>query len=120
MGRESKKGVNNLFLSTRFLKAEEEGLKLDSKEFTIRSLGKKEIRNKYKLKGEEIWRKKTIKSFIQSHPKGTYIVMVAKHALTIKDGELLDWDNNKFEPTRKVVSAYQIEQKPEVVQLSLF
>lgn len=120
MGRESKKGVNNLFLSTRFLKAEEEGLKLDSKEFTIRSLGKKEIKNKYKLKGEEIWRKKTIKSFIQSHPKGTYIVMVAKHALTIKDGELLDWDNNKFEPTRKVVSAYQIEQKPEVVQLSLF
>jgi hypothetical protein len=120
MGREDKKGVNNLFLSTRFLKAEDEGLKLDNKEFTLRSLSTKEVKNKYKLKGEIVWRKKTLKSFIQSHPKGTYIVMVAKHALTVKDGELLDWENNKFEPTRKVMSAYQVEAKPQVTQLSLF
>lgn len=120
MGRENKKGVNNLLMTTRFIKAEEEGLTLDNKEFSIRKLGKKEIKNKYKLHGEVIWRKKTLKSFMQSHPKGTYLVLVAKHALTVKDGELLDWDNNKFEPTRKVMDAYQIDEKPQTVQLSLF
>lgn len=57
---------------------------------------------------------------MQSHPKGTYLVLVAKHALTVKDGELLDWDNNKFEPTRKVMDAYQIDEKIKEVQLSLF
>lgn len=120
MGREDKKGVNNLFMATRFIKAEDEGLTLDNKEFSIRKLGKKEIKNRYKLHGEVIWRKKTLKSFMQSHPKGTYLVLVAKHALTVKDGELLDWDNNKFEPTRKVMDAYQIDEKIKEVQLSLF
>lgn len=120
MGRESKKGTNNLLLTTRLLKAEEDGLTLGNKKFSLRKLGKEDIKNKYKLKGEVIWRKKTLKSFIQSHSKGTYMVLVAKHALTIKDGELLDWDNNKFEPTRKVMDAYKIEEKPQTVQLSLF
>jgi len=120
MGRENKKGVNNLLMTTRFIKAEDEGLTLDNKEFSIRKLGKKEVKNRYKLHGEVIWRKKTLKSFMQSHPKGTYLVLVAKHALTVKDGELLDWDNNKFEPTRKVMDAYQIDEKTKEVQLSLF
>jgi len=120
MGRESKKGTNNLLLTTRLLKAEEEGLTLGNKEFSLRKLGQSEVKNKYKLYGEVVWRKKTLKSFIQSHPKGTYMVLVAKHALTIKDGELLDWDNNKFEPTRKVMDAYQIDEKVKEVQLSLF
>jgi len=120
MGRESKKGTNNLLLTTRLLKAEEEGLTLGNKEFSLRKLGQSEVKNKYKLYGEVVWRKKTLKSFIQSHPKGTYMVLVAKHALTIKDGELLDWDNNKFEPTRKVMDAYKIEEKVKEVQLSLF
>lgn len=120
MGRENKKGVNNLLMTTRFIKAEDEGLTLDNKEFSIRKLGKREVKNRYKLHGEVIWRKKTLKSFMQSHPKGTYLVLVAKHALTVKDGELLDWDNNKFEPTRKVMDAYQIDEKTKEVQLSLF
>jgi len=120
MGRESKKGTNNLLLTSRLLKAEEEGLTLDNKEFSIRKLGRKEVKNRYKLHGDVIWRKKTLKSFMQSHPKGTYLVLVAKHALTVKDGELLDWDNNKFEPTRKVMDAYQIDEKVKEIQLSLF
>ena len=72
---------------------------------------------------EDIWRQKTLKSFVQAHPKGTFVVMVAKHALTIKDGELLDWDSNKFQPTRKVQDAYELKSltKNKVgTQLSLF
>jgi hypothetical protein len=48
------------------------------------------------------------------------MVLVARHALVVKDGELLDWENNKFEPTRKVMGAYKITEKSSVTQLSLF
>ena len=75
--------------------------------------------NRYKVKGEIIWRKKTLKSFIESHPKGTYLVTVANHALTVKDGELLDWGSNKFLPTRKVMEGYKMESNSnEGIQLS--
>jgi hypothetical protein len=120
-GREAKKGTNNLLMSSRLLKAQDDGLKLGNKEFDIYGLKKKEVKNRYKLKGEEIWRQKTLKSFMQSHPVGTFMVLVAKHALVVKDGELLDWENNKFEPTRKVMGAYKFtEKKNDPIQLSLF
>ena len=109
-----------MLLSTTFLKAQDDGLKLGNKVFDVYGLKKEEVKNKYKLKGEEIWRQKTLKSFIQSHPKGTFMVLVARHALVVKDGELLDWENNKFEPTRKVMGAYKITEKSSVTQLSLF
>jgi hypothetical protein len=47
------------------------------------------------------------------------MVMVAGHALTVKDGEVLDWNSNKFLPTRKVQAAYELNLKQEM-QLSLF
>jgi len=119
-GRKNKKGTDNMLLTSRFLKAEEDGLSIGNKEFSVFKLGRKETKNKYKLHGEEIWRKKTLKSFIQTNPKGTFMVMVSKHALTIKNGEVLDWENNKFLPTRKVESAYRLVEKPQVKQLSLF
>jgi len=119
-GRKEKKGVNGLVLASELLKAQDEGLKIGNKEFEVYGLKKNEVCNKYKLHGEEIWRKKTIKSFVQSHPVGTFLVMVANHALCIKDGELLDWDSNKFQPTRKVVSAYRLNSKSLSGQLSLF
>jgi len=120
-GREDRKGTSNLGLTSGLLKAEKDGLEIGNKNFSVKKLGKVDIKNMYKLKGDIIWRKKTLKSFIQSHPKGIYLVMVAKHALTIKDGELLDWENNKFEPTRKVMEAYELKNKNvSGVQLELF
>jgi hypothetical protein len=91
------------------LKAESNGLKIGNKEFKVTSLGKKDLKNRYKVNGEVIWRKKTLKSFIESHQKGTYFVSVANHALTVKDGELLDWGTNQFLPTRKVTDGYRLE-----------
>ena len=69
---------------------------------------------------EKVLRQKTLKSFIESHPKGTYIVTVAKHALTVKDGEVMDWNSNKFLPTRKIQGAYKIDSKEVDNQLKLF
>jgi len=119
-GRQDKKGVNGMVLASALLKAQDDGLVIGEKKYDVYGLKKSEVCNKYKLHGEEIWRKKTIKSFVQSHPVGTFLVMVANHALCIKDGELLDWDSNKFQPTRKVVSAYKLIGKNITNQLSLF
>ena len=123
--REDRKGTKNFMITSALLRMEEStnGFLIGDKRFSVRKMSKSETKNLYKIKGDAIWRQKTLKSFVQSHPKGTFIVMVAKHALTIKDGELLDWDSNKFQPTRKVQDAYQIKSltKSKVgTQLSLF
>jgi len=38
--------------------------------------------------------------------KGTYVVLVHKHALTIKDGVVVDNPNNRFDGYRRVVIGY--------------
>ena len=119
-GREDKRGTNNMNIVTQMLLAETSGIELEGKKFGVRVLGKNEIKNRYKLKGEVIFRKKTLKSFISSHMKGTYLVMIANHALTVKDGEVFDWKTNTFKPTTKVTAAYELIEKDNSGQLSLF
>ena len=119
-GRENKKGTDNLAIVTQMLKFEENGLQIGDKNLKVKVLGKSDTKNKYKLYGEIIWREKTLKSFVESHPKGTFLVMVAKHALVVKDGEVFDWNSNKFLPTRKVQAVYEIIEEKNETQLSLF
>ena len=119
-GRVDKKGTDNLAIVASMLKFEENGLQIGNKNLKVKKLGKVRTKNRYKLYGEVIWRNKTIKSFIESNPKGTYIVMVAKHALVVKDGEVFDWNTNKFLPTRKVQDVYEIKEEKSASQLSLF
>lgn len=120
--RENRQGVLNGMIASVFLRAEKAGLQVGKNLIAVSVLGKIHTKNRYTVKGETIWRKKTLKSFIETHQKGTYIVTVAGHALVVKSGELLDWDKMAFKPTRKVQAAYQIEvdRKNEAVQLSLF
>ena len=119
-GREDKKGTSNFAIYANMLRYEEEGMTIGNSKCEVKVLGKDRIKNQYKLYGEVIYRQKTIASFIKDNPKGTYVVGVAKHALTIKDGEVFDWNANKFKPTRKVQSAYEIKSKKSETQLSLF
>jgi hypothetical protein len=121
--REDKKGTMGAIIAAVFLRAADAGyaLRVGKKEIGVEVLSKSHIKNKYKLKGEIIWRKKTLKSFIESHKTGSYIVTVSGHALAVKDGELMDWDQMAYLPTRKVLAAYRVTtNKPEAVQLSLF
>jgi len=119
--RENRKGTMGAMIAAAFLKAEEAGMSVGKRQVKVSVLGKRDIKNKYKVKGEVIWRQKTLKSFIESHKTGSYIVTVSGHALTVKDGELLDWDAMAYKPTRKVQTAYKIEPvREKVVQLSLF
>lgn len=117
-GRPDKKGTPNENIIAQMLNYEQKGMTIGNKTYSVTVLGKTHTKNKYKLYGDIVWRKKTLKSFIESHPKGTYLVTVANHALTVKDGEVLDWSSNKFLPTRKIQNAYKIDNKN--AQLSLF
>jgi hypothetical protein len=118
--RRERSGVYNGILASQLLKAEEEGLTIGNREYSVQVLGKSDITNRYKVNSKIVYRQKTLKSFIESHLKGTYIVTVAKHAVCIKDGELHDWSSLTFKPTRRVLKAYKLEQKNQPVQLTLF
>ena len=47
----------------------------------------------------------TVKTFCNKFNKGTFIVTVAKHALTIKDGIVIDNPNYRFEGYRRIVES---------------
>lgn len=118
--RVDKRGTNNMNLFAQMLNWETTGFNIGGKKLSIRVLSKKETKNRYKVKGEVIWRKKTLKSFIASHRQGSYIVMVANHALSVVDGEVLDWGSNAFLPTRKVQAVYEVINNRIGAQLELF
>ena len=99
---------------------ENKAQKVGNIEVTFKELPVTETKNFYKLHGRVIPRDKTVKSFIKSNPVGTYIVLVAQHAFTIKDGVLIDNRGEEFRPTRKVQSAFKVAAKQPEIQLSLF
>ena len=118
--REDKKGTKNEYIISEMKKIQEEGLVLGDVIAKVKVLKGLDIKNRYKLYGELIDRKKTVKSFIKDHPKGNYIVTVSKHAFAIKDGKLIDNVGEEFRPTRKVDGAYEILLPKDSTQLSLF
>ena len=51
----------------------------------------------------------TVKTFMQQFKKGTFMILVHKHALVIKDGVLIDNGNYRFDGFRRPVeTAFQI------------
>ena len=123
MNRENNKGTKNYEIVKAMRKFKKEGLEIAGKTFKVDLLGKSRIRNTYKLHGELIDRKKTVKSFIKDNQKGTYVVLVSKHAFTVKDGVLIDNVGEEFRPTRKVLGAFSmklVEDNVSGEQLMLF
>ena len=106
--RKTKKGVDNTTIVSRMLIAEDKGLRVGKTRYSVSVLGTDRITNTYKLRGEVIKRKKTVKSFIKDNPKGNFIVTVSKHAFALVDGKLIDNKGEEFRPTRKVDGAYSI------------
>lgn len=115
--REDKKGT---FVELN-LKPNLKSHTVDGITFELSKVAKSKIVNTYKLYGELIDRQKTVKSFIKDNQKGTYIVLVSKHAFTVKDGVLIDNKGEEFRPTRKVTGAIKVDvNTPISTQLSLF
>jgi len=50
--------------------------------------------------------KYTVKTFCQKYGIGTYIVLVHKHALVIKDGIVVDNKDMQFDGYRRVILGY--------------
>ena len=117
-GREDRQGTR--FVDSTFLSIEGKLQEFGQVKVKFEKLPKEKIKNTYKLYGELIDRQKTVKSFIKTNPVGTFIVLVANHAFTIKDGVLIDNQGEEFRPTRKVQSAYRVIEETVDPQLKLF
>ena len=118
--REDRKGVPTKDLVENMSKLSEVGTaKIGTREVSFEVMAKPAITNMYKLYGEIIYRQKTVKSFLQDHKVGSYIVTVAKHAFAVVDGVLIDNVGTEYKPTRKVTGAYKVVDKTADVQLSL-
>ncbi len=85
--REDKKGVPTLAIM--------QGVKeLTDRELSINGKTIKEYltnpRKTYHLHGKDIARRNRVSTFIKEHNQGTYLILTGNHALTIKDGEMID------------------------------
>jgi len=122
--RKAKKGTNgtrNTLKGLRivsFNRSEGEQLSLfesnKSKRFQIEHLGDQPkdggnlVNPKYNWKGAPKVAY-SVKEFAQRFKKGTYVLLVKKHALTVKDGVIIDNPNMKFTGYRRPVqSAFKI------------
>ena len=116
--RLDRKGTANFMIRKGMQELEENGLELDNTKYHFTILNGRHIKNRYKLHGEIIDRRKTVKSFIKDHQKGSYVLLVANHAFTLRDGKLIDNSGEEFRPTRKVQDAFAVRK--ESGQLGLF
>jgi hypothetical protein len=105
--RQDNKGVRNMVGLTKDIENKE--LQLDGINFKCKLMDEDVLTNKYKVNGDVIARRKTVKSFIKDFSKGTYIVLVSGHALCVKDGVMIDNIGEEWRPTRKVEDAIEVE-----------
>jgi hypothetical protein len=119
-GRQDKKGTMNYQIIKTMAELQQNGMEIGSKKFTVEVLPTPLLTNRYKVHGKVYDRKKTVKSFIKSLPQGSFIVCVSNHAFAVKDGILIDNKGEEFRPTRKVLAAYALQEKPTYKQLELF
>jgi hypothetical protein len=85
--------------------------KIDDVEFDLQVLPESKVTNTYKLHGELIARKKTVKSFIKDFAEGIYLVLVSGHVFTVKNGLMIDNVGEEWRPTRKVESVFELKIK---------
>jgi hypothetical protein len=107
--REDKKGCKKMVSTAKKLEGETQ--KIDNVEFDLQVLPEDKVTNTYKLHGEVIARKKTVKSFIKDFAQGIYLVLVSGHVFTVKNGLMIDNVGEEWRPTRKVESVFELKLK---------
>lgn len=121
LGRKNRKGAKNMPIKLKDITSQDNPIQTAGDvKFKYKSIPALKLCNEYKLHGEVVHRKKTVKSFIDSFRKGTFLVFVSNHVFTVKDGVLIDNYGEEFRPTRKVLSAFEVNVVPNEVQLELF
>jgi len=115
--REHRKGVYGM--QDRLVSLSEETQECDGIRFDLNPIEDIKLKNIYKVHGELIERRKTVKSFIESFPAGTYLVLVSRHVFTVCDGIIIDNRGEEFRPTRRVESACEVVIHPTAIQEEL-
>ncbi len=115
--REDKKGVKSMEIIGKEVSLEGKTQEIDGIQFDLEVLPEEKVTNVYKLKGEEIARKKTVKSFIKDFRKGIYLVLVSGHVFTVKNGTMIDNVGEEWRPTRKVESVFELKLRNVLEQM---
>lgn len=85
--RKPKKGVYGAILHSAMVDLKEKESKINNK--TVVNVFNNPTKD-YKCGGKIVSRKTKVKSFIKDHPKGTFFITGRNHAMTIKDGVMID------------------------------
>ena len=113
--REDKKGCKEMNLTAKSIEGNIQ--KIGNVEFELEVLPEERVTNTYKLHGEIIARKKTVKSFLKDFTKGIYLVLVSGHVFTVKNGLMIDNVGEEWRPTRKVESVFELKLKNVLEQM---
>ena len=62
-----------------------------------------------KVKGETVKRQMTVGTFVKKNPKGTFFVLVRRHAFTIKDGVVIGNPEDSIKTKRPMRCAFEIK-----------
>ena len=62
-----------------------------------------------KVKGETVKRQMTVGTFVKKNPKGTFFVLVRRHAFTIKDGVVIGNPEDAIKTKRPMKAAFEIK-----------
>jgi len=62
-----------------------------------------------KVKGETVKRQMTVGTFVKKNPKGTFFVLVRRHAFTIKDGVVIGNPEDAVKTKRPMKAAFEIK-----------
>jgi hypothetical protein len=62
----------------------------------------------YHVYGKDFKRKNRVSTFIKEHSQGTYLILTSGHALTIKDGTMID-NITKGSGSKLITKAFKVE-----------
>ena len=62
----------------------------------------------YHVYGKDFKRKNRVSTFIKEHTQGTYLILTSSHALTIKDGVMID-NITKGSGSKLITRAFKVE-----------
>ena len=63
----------------------------------------------YHTYGKDVKRKNRVSTFIKEHTQGTYLILTSNHALTIKDGAMID-NLTKGSGSKLITKAFKVEK----------
>ena len=86
-GRVERKGVRTISIMKGVERLKENKESINGKTITDYLTNPKKV---YHLHGKDIERKNRVSTFIKGHTQGTYLILTGYHALTVKDGTIID------------------------------